>query len=78
MTQAQEIAIRLSEAQRKAVICAVGNIGMVPSHYPTALRISQQTLRALNRLGITERFPPRLTPLGIKVRAILQEQAANG
>jgi len=70
-----EIAKGLSEAQRRAIMCAVH--GVIPLYYPTAIRISSPTFRRLTKLGLTEAWPPRLTPLGLRVRTILQENS-NG
>ena len=51
--------------------------GMIPSHYPTAMRISNPTFKRLTHLGLTGIWPPRLTPLGIELRDYLRALAAN-
>ncbi len=53
-----KLAASLTDAQRRAMGCAKNDI--IPSHYPTAYKISQVTIRALNRAGITSGWPPRL------------------
>ena len=73
MTDAAKIARGLSKAQREAVLCAVNS--MIPSHYKTAIRISSPTFQRLSRVGIIPIWPPRLTPLGLAVRAELERNS---
>ena len=60
---------KLSVAQREAV--AQAENGVVPTHYRTAVRVSNPTFSRLARLGLTASWPPRLTPLGLAARQLI-------
>lgn len=74
-TDPHKLAASLSEAQKRALLCA--RDGVIPSYYPTALRIASPTFRNLARNGLTERWPPKLTELGSAVRAVLIEDVGR-
>lgn len=70
MSEIETLAMGLTEAQRRAVVGARN--GMIPSHDSRAIRILNPTFKRLSKLGLTEIWPPRLTPLGIQVRDYLK------
>lgn len=72
MDSIEDIMKGLSDTQKRAMLCASN--GVIPSLYPTGLRIATTTFRALHRHGLTEHWPPRLTPIGLRVRAHLIQE----
>lgn len=67
----EELARGLTVPQKRAVMEA--RSGMIPSHDSRAIRISNPTFKRLSHLGLTEVWPPRLTPLGLTLRAYLEK-----
>jgi hypothetical protein len=81
MTDAQKVAEGLSEAQRRAVLSATWSDGNgvwhLPGWYCRADRRVRYNLARAGICGDYLRPSNRLKPLGLEVRAILQEKAGG-
>jgi hypothetical protein len=78
MTEAAEIAAKLTEAQREAVLAGYPIPSMGTNGYDTFMLPFEygRSAKALHRLGLAALpfAPQMLTPLGLAVRAVLQEK----